>query len=44
MRRIVAYYAVSVLMTIYFERAVLRYQCQASTPPALQTEPPSKSR
>ena len=44
MRRIIAYYAVSVLMAIYFEWAVLRYQFQASRPAALQIEHQSMSR
>ena len=48
MRRIIAYYVVSMLMTIYFERAVLRYafrepravthQYRASGPASLAVE------
>lgn len=38
MRRIIIYYAVSMLMTVYFERAVRRYEFQASRQAAPQIE------
>ena len=44
MKKIITYYAVSMLMTIYFEQAVLRYEFQASRPAAHQIENSVKSR
>jgi hypothetical protein len=44
MRRIIAYYVVSMLMTIYFERAVLRYAFREPRAATHQTERPAQPR